>query len=91
MTDFPTPPKGFRVHELSLALCATDDKSGAGTFRLHIDDQGGGCYPVLDLHDSQDQNNPGEPSRVAFDPPELVALAQWAADLCRWVDEQGEA
>jgi hypothetical protein len=86
--QFPLPPSQYRVADLSLTLW--DRSESNQILVLRIDDQGGGCYPVLDLTNSYCSSDAAaaKPGSASFDVEQLEALGQWAKALCAWVDAQ---
>jgi hypothetical protein len=85
--QFPLPPSQYRVADLSLTLW--DRSEHAQILKLHITDQGGGCYPILDLSDSSTPEGfVSKMGSASFDVDQLEALGQWAKALCAWVDSQ---
>ena len=88
----PLPPalaKGYRIATMSVQLAAVSHDSNA-LFDVHFDDPGGGHYVVLDLDGCVDDNMPDKPARLALDPAEMTALAEWCAATCKALDGEGK-
>ena len=91
--NFPAPPANLKVAGLQITIW--DRKDIDQIIKIHIDNEGGGCFPIVDLCASNavlpDETIDGKrPGRIGMDPDEFVALAKWAKKLCEWVDAQGD-
>ncbi len=80
----PHPPKPLTVQEISFTL--RDSRAHGAIFAVHFEDCGGGAYPVLDLDECSDDNNPSKCNRLALDGAEWTALAEWMKNVAEYID-----